>query len=563
MRCFACPQVCRFLGEGVPRIDRISSGRRGAGRRGRTGQDGSQGTAFSGLLPQAAGSIGCRVLGLARLLVFAPMLGPEAFGAVRLAITTSSILAAVGGLGMYTSYLRFMPEARTPRVSGILLRRTATLAVSVSAAAALVLLLKPSLVAHLVFSDSSYTTLAALLAVSIPVTVIYKTAVYAVQGYGDFARSSLAELLQNSVFLAGGVLSLWIVRGSSALCFASMLVGMFAAVLWLIPALAGRSESVPAAASAPLTVPPIQTADPDDSVAVVSPGDVAGAPRDASGTELEQASALVRRAIAYSVWFAMIPVFTYCFDFIDRWMISRYMTLKDAGVYSLVPLLAGGMFFAGASLSSVVCRRGAWLAARGRMRTAHRLVWAGSSLSVFASLAYVLIVKAAEPIIWRVSGPRWSGAAQVLPLSLVYYALYNSYYLLGSFAAFEEKPWVNLAAGLVGVVVNAALNSWWIPLFGIRGAAAGTLAGLLASMAVHALFVQVRGILVPLRAWLTMGLPFMALLPLPLAAAGTVLSALAWKRTSLLSNDSERRIVTVWSSRLSRRTANFIRGRRY
>lgn len=504
--------------------------------------------AFAGLSWQVTGSIACRVLGLARLALFAPLLGPEGFGAFRLAGTASTIMAAPAGLGLYASYLRFLPEARRREVAAGLFRRGVFLSLLTSSVAAALMMLSPCGISRLVFSDPRYTALSILIAISLPVIVLYKSTIGAAQGAGDFRGSSLAEVVQNAAFLVVGMVALRYLSASPAVAFAASLFAMATGILWLMC-------SKPSATLRSMYRNNVATPDAGD------PDDVFGAVAQVAQTAAdvglplgidEEVNALFRRALRFSAWFAVIPIFSYLFDFVDRWMLARLLSLKQAGTYSLAPVIAGGMFFVGSSLSSVVTRRGAWLLGHGNEAAAHRQVWAGSSLSVFASLGYVVAVRAVEPWLWRMAGPSWAEAASALPYTLTYYAFYNSFYLLGSFAAFAEKPWVNMLAGFFGVAANIVLNLTMIPRFGIVGAAGATLISLTVMMACHVVFALVRGINMPGRAWLLIMLPVVSLLPGIWTAVALAMALFVWFRTNVLCSDSERRIVLAWQARMRR-----------
>ena len=473
-------------------------------------------------MSQLGGNAVCRLLGLVRLAVFAPLLGPVSFGLFRLAFTALSIISALSGLGLHASYLRFVPEARGPGAARLLVARCLAISLVVSGVVTAGMLAFPGWVSLALFSDDHHRILAAAVAVGLPLTVLYKSLIGAAQGEGRFAHAASAEILQNVVFLVLGAAALVFLKGSPVAAFVGYLAGMALASrgLWhsvlRSPTAQGGGEAVHSQASTDI-------------------------PR------------LVSRSIAYGAWFAVIPASQYFFDFIDRWALMRYVGAEAAGVYSIVPLLAGGILFLGPAITTVVSRRGAWLLARGEREAAHRGVWAGLFLSSFGSFAYAVVVLFAQPLIWRVSGPVWATAAVVLPISLTYYSLYNATYLLGTFAALEECPWMNLVAGGSGAVVAAVLNLVLVPRFGMPGAAWGTLGGLVVLAGCHAVFIVRRNPGFPVRAVGTLLVPFAALLPAPVAAAALLVAAGVAFRTNILCTDSERRIVTAWLLHVWRR----------
>ena len=61
-----------------------------------------------------------------------------------------------------------------------------------------------------------------------------------------------------------------------------------------------------------------------------------------------------------------------------------------------------------------------------------------------------------------------------------------------------EKDMLKIAA--LAMTTNALLNLWWIPRFGIEGAAYATLSSYVVAVTLYFLFLRRRGVAVPLRA---------------------------------------------------------------
>ncbi len=470
---------------------------------------------LTGLGSLMAGGILNKILGAFRLLIFAPLLGPAGFGALRLAATVSTILSALAGLGFYTSYVRYLPEASTEGERSFFMRRSLLLSLVPAALIAMALLTLPTIGSRLIFSQSGYNSLVLLVAISLPITVIYKSFIGAANGLGRFRVSALAEGVQNLAYMAGGVALMLLAGRIPEYAFTAFLAGMFAATLLLWP------------------VMPLKRSAPADRIA---------------------ASRLLRRALSYSLWFALIPMFQYLFDFIDRWMLARFRNLETSGTYSIVPILAGGMFVIGAAFTPVVARKGSELTAAGAHPGAERLVWSSVLLCIFGSLVYALGLRTMEPLLWRMFRPEWASAAIVIPPFLLYFTLYNVYTIVGCVAAFAEKPWVHMTALILGASTNTILNYAWIPRWGMKGAAAGTLLGLIVSLMVHIGFIKWRGIRIPRRIGTALALSLIVFLPRILFLPAAVLVLWVLWRTSLVLCDSDRRLARVTITRALRRT---------
>ena len=462
-------------------------------------------------------------MGLVRLVLFAPLLGPEAFGAFRLAGPLSLILAAVGGLGLTASHVRFLPEAQTisAGAASAFARRALgfSLAASLVLAVALAAFAGPA--ARVAFTSDRFRPLVYAMVPGFVTWVAYLSFTGMAQGFGRFRDAAKAELLQNTVFTALGLTLLAAAPRRADLALVASVVGNVAAIAWLAVRLGPslpRPTSEDRAASAPLFA----------------------------------------RAVRYSLWFAAIPVASYLFEVTDRWLLAWHRDLRVSGAYALVALASGGMVFLGGGISLVVARRGAWHLARGQGAAARRVVWTGVALTVAGSLVYSLAARGLAPLAWRLAGPEWAGAEAVLPLALAGAGLGNAAYVLGAFAALAEKPWMNLVAVAAGAAVNTGLGLAFIPAHGVSGAAWSALAAQAAMAVAFAGFAAWRGAAGGAGGgagrWALVALPALSAAPWPVFTSGLALAVAAWWRGwAGLSRAGERRMVTVWLARLAGR----------
>lgn len=447
-----------------------------------------------------------KAVGSLRLLIFAPLLGTAGFGALRLAVSASHIISSLSGLGLFTSYIRYIPELSSGRIAESFFKRTLTISLAVSCVGAAAMLCFPQRGAELIFSDPEYSLLFILLALSVPVIVLYKSFIGASHGYALFRMAAIGEGLQNIIYLGPGALAIYLLSGRPEGAYAAFIVGMIVAVAWLFPAFRFFS---------------------------------------ASGSVQNGLKNLILRSIKYSMWYALIPLFSYLFDFIDKWMLAHFYDLGAAGSYSIIPVLAGGMFIIGTSMTSVVARKGAELIGKNSQWGAQRLVWSGIRLVLIGSLLYSCAMRLIEPIVWSIASPGWSRAASVMPVFLSYFTFYNLYYLLGCFASFKEQTWIHLVALSCGAVVNTSLNFWWVPVFGMEGAALGTFFGLLTAVVIIVLYINRRAIFVPRTFWLILALASAPMLYRSMLWLITmILLLISWK-TDIFLKSHDRRLISV------------------
>ncbi len=484
--------------------------------------------ALEGLGSLLGGEMFGRATGTLRLLLFAPLLGPEGFGALRMAFTSSSILASFSGLGLHSAQLRYLPEAKTPGAARMFLRRALLWSLAGSALVAALVLARPESWASWIFSDARYSLMVLVIAFSLPVVNFYKTVTGAGKGLGRFRAAAIAESLQNLFYLLLGVAVILCIARSAELVFFTYLVAMSAGAFWLLRSRKG-----------------LRTA----AVAVAADGaPAARAPEEQTAAEV---SALFRRALRYSLWYSLIPLFQSLFDFVDRWALARFYDMETAGSYAFVPVLTGGMFIFGASMTPLVTQRGAilWQAAGARRASAERLVWSAITLVTLAGLAYAVALRVAAPVIWKVAGPRWAAAAPVVTLFLAYNLFFNTFYILGAFISFTERTWMHLVGLSAGAVANTALNLLLTPSRGMMGAAAATLAGIAVTLGCYVLFTARSRVAIPRRVWGILAAPLLALAPFWICVAGVAVMFLLSAKTQMILTDSDRRLLRVWVAR--------------
>ncbi|MBI1292000.1 oligosaccharide flippase family protein [bacterium] len=442
-----------------------------------------------------ASSLAARALGLLKLLLFAPLLGPAAFGAFRLASSAANIMFSLAALGIHTSYLRYLPELpRNAQRRRYMLR---SLALSMGCTLFVALLLQPVLprVTMFIFSESTDPVLALLLLVALPTILLYQSGTGITRGLGLFAASAFGEVLQNFLHVGLGLAAIMVLGVSASAVFGAMLVGfLVAGVLMLAMGL---------------------RATPKDAGDATLPVGFGG------------------RVLRFSVWYALIPVCQYLFDFTDRWALARFRGLESAGVYSLVPLFTGGMIVLGTSLAPVVARTST-LALSSKTGPVYTTVWSSISIAVLGSLVYSVAIRLGEPLIWMVASGQWAAASSTVPWFLVYFSWFNAYYVIGAIATVEEATWVHLASLGVGGAMNLALNLILVPSHGMEGAAFATCVSILGTIATHVAFVQFRGIPIPGRFWVALALPLCALMPVWALVPVCILAAVLAAGTSLI-----------------------------
>lgn len=472
---------------------------------------------YNGLGALLFSSVASRAIGVLKLLIFAPLLGPAGFGAFRIATTLLAILAPFFSLGLYTSLLRFLPEIKDELRRTSFIRSVLGSAFLLCAILLVVSFLYSKEVAIWAFSDPTYQNLTILLLGCTPAYILYQAATGYARGMRQFRLSATAEVAQNVLHLALAVVLFWIFGASSFVALLALGVALAAASQIALPLIRLFPKGRP-------SVPPV--------------------------------SGLVQRATRYSFWYALIPCLQYFFDFIDRWALARYSSMEIAGVYSLGPVLAGGMTFVGLSLAPVVTSN--LIAAGGHRRTGESLeaIWSALGMSFLLSAFYACVLLAAVPIAWVYFGKDWQPVETVLPVFLLYFFAMNTYQILGVYASIREATWMHMVALALGGIANIVLNILLVPTYGMFGAAWATFAAMLLSISVHLVYINSRGESIPIRFFLLSLLPLFVFLPrIEAIAGGIVLMAGVWLSPIFLKHQ-EKLQIRNWIAGMLQRGGN-------
>ncbi|MDZ4169812.1 MAG: oligosaccharide flippase family protein [Coriobacteriia bacterium] len=159
--------------------------------------------------------------------------------------------------------------------------------------------------------------------------------------------------------------------------------------------------------------------------------------------------------------------------FADRALLARLGTMSDVGLYSVAYNLSMAL-----NLFSTAINQ-AWgpiyydlsdsdegRAMLPRLTSVYAAAVAG------IAMAFTLLAPEALPIL---AAPAFAGAKIVIPLVAAGYFFFALYMVLSTPIFYAKKTkYVPLVSG-AAAVLNIALNLWWIPLWGMMGAAAATL----------------------------------------------------------------------------------------
>ncbi|MFO7792178.1 MAG: flippase [Candidatus Saliniplasma sp.] len=158
---------------------------------------------------------------------------------------------------------------------------------------------------------------------------------------------------------------------------------------------------------------------------------------------------------------------------LDRVLIGYFLEADDVGIYSVaagIPLMIGGMF---APITTVILP--AFSERKGKGKSSEVLLRELFSLLLYVSIPLIIFLYLfSGDILYIVFGQEYILGATVLSITSIEIFLYSSKRLFGIPVVGSEKT-VSYAVGLgLTALSNIVLNSILIPIYGIEGAALGT-----------------------------------------------------------------------------------------
>lgn len=181
----------------------------------------------------------------------------------------------------------------------------------------------------------------------------------------------------------------------------------------------------------------------------------------------------LRRVLRYSLPLLPTGLALYILFSLDRFMIESMISLEMAAVYTFASKIA-------ATLDMLVTRPFAldWGARRfkiAKQSNAEHLYTDGLLLYLFSAGSGALFILAGSPFayLW-IAPPIYAQGSAAVPVILLAYIIYGLSIPLNIGLMLRDKTVYMPIIGLVSIVICILFNLWWIPEFGLLGAAWAT-----------------------------------------------------------------------------------------
>ena len=199
-------------------------------------------------------------------------------------------------------------------------------------------------------------------------------------------------------------------------------------------------------------------------------------------------SGMARHLLYYSWPLAFSSVAIILYMKIDQLMLDAYLGKAVFGVYDTVVKLSEGWYFIPTAIVTALfpaimnARRDDPVRYRRRLQHLYELM-------TMVSVAIAIVTTLAAPFVYRIFySSAYAAGAPVLIVHIWAGVFMFLYVATGQYLLAEGYTRISLARAVAGAVINIGLNNWWIPEYGMIGAAYATLVTY-ASTALFIIFV--------------------------------------------------------------------------
>lgn len=449
---------------------------------------------------------GERILAFARGIVFARLLGTTEYGVYTLGLFVVPFMATVSSLGVLIAFGRYSTRYEASGQLHWFLRKTYLLTMAVAGLVAAGVIAFSAQVSSLIYGRGSHRDIIVVAALCIPALLLTKNLSSTYMGLKLFRAGKLVESAQIAIYAAVGIV-LVVISPTAIMGAIGYALAAFASVAIFVPLLASYVRSVE--------------------------------PTPGAGDE----SRFYRNLLGITIWYAVIPVLSQIFHFVDRFGLERLMTTSDQGTYSAMVSLCETLSAIGLAVNSVAYPHLCATWERGEQdRAKKNLDLTVKVLAIILLLVGIILVVFGKWFILILLGKEYLPGAVVLPILAVFYLITMQISIVAIYPPLIEKNFIVAIAYVFGLPSAVAFNLLLIPRLGMVGAA---LATLLAFVVIWACVVGIcwrfglhlsRRTLLACLSCAVLLLPWYAAVP----AVGAVLYACAFRTWILSAQERER-----------------------
>jgi O-antigen/teichoic acid export membrane protein len=198
-------------------------------------------------------------------------------------------------------------------------------------------------------------------------------------------------------------------------------------------------------------------------------------------------AARLKEMLTFSLPLVPSSIAVFISMYVDRIMINHFLSTADVGFYGVAYRLAGvvGLVLMGfqSALTPLLMSRYQEVDTPAHLAKIFRIFLA------FGLLVFLTLSIFSKEIIALITTPEYYPSA-ILIVYLVPAILLSNMYIFAAGISIAKKSHINLWINIMGAILNAVFNWAFIPLWGISGAAIGTLLGYLCVFTVYMYYSQ-------------------------------------------------------------------------
>ena len=368
------------------------------------------------------GSMIVKALGLIRSIGFARLLGPEQFGVFVICYSLVTILEPMATIGLSASLLRFSSNPSDSKKI-LLCGFFASLAIT-----SLFLLLAPT-IGSLLKVDNRVLLILSIL--SLVPYGFYHLLYSSYQGLRNFFMAVIVQFTYLSFFTIGGIVAIKFIKADALTAINMHIAGCLLTALFVIPILFFRSKA--------------------------------------------KSSLVLKAAVIYGLFTVAIDMGFEAYRYIDRYVINWYLDSSKVGVFSAAYTLAMIPMMIGSVLGETLLPHLSTVFDRGeKERGAHLINVFIKVILIIGIFIVGLVGLFKRPIIELLYGAKYIDGAQVLPVLTAYSVVFASYNILFLYFFLLKKPQMGILTTAVGLISSFLFNVFFVPKWGVSGAAWAT-----------------------------------------------------------------------------------------
>lgn len=398
-----------------------------------------------------------RIIQTLRGIVFARFLGPAEYGIFTMAFFLIPLAVTLGKLGITSCFTRYIPQYEKKRMLRDFLKKTYFMTLLGASIITVIGLCNVREISRFIFKDAGHGSLIIVGMLAVIPCVFFENLNCSFSGLRVFKLRVLLEFCQFLFFTVLGIL--WVIFSPVA---HSAVMAYFVSYLIVVPVfgfllhhyLSGQVD---------------QTAHIDEAH-------------------------FYGKIMHFSMWFILTPIVGMLLMYTDRWMINYFLGLEDVGIYSIAVNMAGFLGIFGFIIGRVLMPRLALAWDEGKKDIVISLMNLSIKINIIILLMGAMIISILkQPLVSLLYGASYLNSLSVISILLFSMIMASLCWTVAGYASLIEKTYIPLVAYVIAFISNVIITYFFIPRFGISGAATATAISITVSFLVISTWFSKQG----------------------------------------------------------------------